>query len=159
MMKLKIACLSVILFFFSYNLSSNANVIKTIHPTTLVVSTKKTYNVGLRNTDGSFRKFKSPQAGYNALVRDIEIKQSGNSSVIDSSSTIKELVEIYAPKFENNTKKYLSVLVDSLNIFNHTKINTINKHLLAKFILMQENRKIYNLLFKTKSICVSQTEN
>jgi hypothetical protein len=164
-MKLKIACLSLFLFIFSYNLGSNTktNMLGLIQNKTIIATTTKssgkTINIGLRRPDGSFRKFKDPQSAFNALKRDIEIKQSGNSQVVDSNSTLKEFINIYVPQVENNTKKYLNILADSLNVHTHIEINKINPFLLAKFILMLENRKIYNVLFKTKTTCVSQTEN
>jgi len=150
MKKLKTIILCIAILLVTYNLSPNTMICKAI-PAQEEGQKPEAYNVGLRKANGAFRKFKTPQAGYDALVNDIEIKQSGRSRVIDSDATLEKLIAIYTPSIENNTKKYLRVLTDSLNISKHTPIQEINKHSLAKFILMLENKKVFNLLFKTKT--------
>lgn len=137
------------MIFISYNLSPNVTIASSIH--TKKDDLKLSYNVGLRKANGAFRKFTTPQAGYDALVNDIEIKQSGRSKVIDQSATLEEFISLYVPRIENNTVKYLHTIMDSLQVQKHTPIVEINKHSLAKFILMLENKKVFNLLFKTKT--------
>jgi len=149
MKKLKTIILCIAILFVTYNLSPNTMICKTI-PIQEEGQKPDSYNVGLRKANGAFRKFKTPQAGYNALVHDIELKQTGKSRVIDSTSTIEEFILVYVPRHENNTIKYLHTIIDSLQIPKHTPIQEINKHSLAKYILMLENKKVFNLLFKTK---------
>lgn len=146
MKKLKTIILCIAILFVTYNLSPNTMICKAI-PMVEEVQKPLIYNVGLRKANGAFRKFKTPEAGYNALVNDIEIKQSGRSKVIDSTATLEEFIKIYVPSFENHTMKYLRILVDSLQVPKCTPIIEINKHSLAKYILMLENKKVFNLLF------------
>lgn len=146
MKKLKAIVLCVLILIISHNLNSSVIANKFI-PQRHIVERALLYNVGLRHANGTFRKFKTPEAGYNALVNDIEIKQSGRSKVIDSTATLEEFIKIYVPSYENNTIKYLHILMDSLQVPKHTPIIEINKHSLAKYILMLENKKIFNILF------------
>ena len=150
MKRLKTIILCIAILFVTYNLSPNTMICKAI-PNMEEGQRPITYNVGLRKANGAFRKFKTPQAGYDALVHDIELKQNGKSRVMDSTATIEKFISIYAPRSENNTLKYLHTIIDSLQVPKHTPIQEVNKHSLAKFILMLENKKVFNLLFKTKT--------
>jgi len=146
MKKLKIIILCAMISFISYNLSPNTIICKDI-PQQKVQTKVLAYNVGLRKANGRFRKFTTPEAGYNALVNDIEIKQSGRSHVMDSTVTLEEFIQLYVPSFENNTSKYINILRDSLQVPKHTPLTMIDKFSLAKYILMMENKKIFDLLF------------
>ena len=91
--------------------------------------------------------FRTNQEGFNALIHDIELKQSGRSKVLDSTSTIEEFVRVYTPKIENDTENYLRSVIEYLGIERDKPINEIDSHMMAKIILKLENVRTYKRLF------------
>lgn len=67
----------------------------------------------LRRGDGSFYHYRSPKEGYLAMKKDIQLKISGDSSSMKAKlgdnykPTIKNLLKVYAPPHENDTKHYV----------------------------------------------------
>lgn len=68
-------------------------------------------NVGLLNKNagnlkdpatGNFRKFTDPNAGYQALISDLEYKKSGQSPHIKPGGSILDLANVWAPASDNN---------------------------------------------------------
>lgn len=51
---------------------------------------------------GGFVKFSSPEEGYQALVNDLKIKQSGRSAHIKPGASLEELGNVWAPPSDNN---------------------------------------------------------
>ena len=105
------------------------------------------FNVGIRKQNGSFRLFKTAQDGFDAIVRDIELKQNGKSCVLDSTSTIEEFIYAYVPQKENDTEKYLKKVLKFLDVDRDEPINTIDSRLIAKIILKLESGRTYHKLF------------
>jgi hypothetical protein len=90
---------------------------------------------------GYWAKFDSPEAGYEALISDIEAKQSGNTKTgLNGDSTLAEFISAYAPASDNNdTEKYISNVSDELGVNSDTKIKDIDSRELAKIIAKRES--------------------
>lgn len=70
-------------------------------------------NYGTKEKPNIFAVFNSLEKGWAALRRDTEIKATGRSSTgLKATDSILKFCEIYAPKFENDSKRYAEVLVD-----------------------------------------------
>lgn len=60
-----------------------------------------------------FAVFNTLEKGWAALRRDVEIKATGRSSTgLKASDSILKFCEVYAPKFENDSKRYADFLVE-----------------------------------------------
>lgn len=99
-----------------------------------------------------FRVFGSLEAGWKALVHDFEIKQSGMSSVITPSDTVRKYISIYAPASENDTKAYIKYIQQN-GIDIDKPINSLSHdetmHLLET-IVKRESPNSYEYLFNPK---------
>ena len=106
-------------------------------------------NVGnLRSVKtGKFRYFNSFKDGYNALLKDISIKQSGKSAHINNDATIAEFISVYAPPSENNTDNYIRVVCNLLSAKADVKFATIDVRALAKAIIYVEDYNLYNEMY------------
>lgn len=87
---------------------------------------------GATQGEGGFAKFSSPQAGYEALKRQIQL-DSGRGLTVES------FVSKYAPPTENNTKQYIQQIVAMTGANPKTPINKINIDTLAKAIAKKES--------------------
>ena len=95
---------------------------------------------GASQGEGGFAKFESPQAGYQALVNDLTAKQSGKSRTgLTGNSTLKELMNVYAPPVENDTGAYVNELAKRLGISINKKIKDIDIMKLAMEIASIES--------------------
>ena len=82
--------------------------------------------------EGGFAKFESPQAGYDALKRQIELDKSRNL-------TLEQFINKFAPPSENDTSLYIKQATDNLNVPRDTVLNNISTESLAKFMAMKES--------------------
>jgi hypothetical protein len=96
---------------------------------------------------GKFRSFDTMEDGYKALIKDLELKITGKSIWTDENTTLQDMINIYAPSFENNTNLYIKVVCQELNITPCTKINTLKPEYLARGIIKMEHRNIYNIIY------------
>lgn len=87
-------------------------------------ATKKVDNNAgnLRDKAGNFQTFATPKAGYVALEKDIKIKLSGKSPAMKAKlgakykPTLKNVLHVYAPPHENNTKNYIKFVAKKAKI-------------------------------------------
>lgn len=101
-------------------------------------------------TTGRFRSFDFLRDGYEALLFDIECKQTGNSSYADSSTTIQDFIFIYAPPIENNTHRYVAEVCNTLDIDMNIVIGSLNKSDIARAIIKVEDPILYNEMYSIK---------
>jgi len=94
-----------------------------------------------------FRYFKTLEDGYYALVKDITYKQTGRSSYLKPESTVRELIYVYAPPFENNSKNYVNLVCKELNIDKDTPIKDVCTLDLVRAIIKIEDYKLYSLMY------------
>ena len=75
---------------------------------------------GATKGSNGFAKFKTPQAGFDALIKQIRLDASRNL-------TLRQFVYKYAPPTSNNTKAYLQSIVKTLGISPDAKLKQVIK--------------------------------
>lgn len=104
------------------------------------------YNAGnLRNSDGSFQSFSTPEEGRNALVNQLIRYQTGNTKTkARPDMNLYEAMSVYAPASDNNNpKRYAEFIANKLNISPDTPIKNINAENWADAISIMEGNKSY----------------
>ena len=96
---------------------------------------------------GKFLKFETIREGYDALIKDLEIKQTGKSWIVSKDADIRELIYARSPAFENDTERYIRNVCKGLGMPDSTKISTINKHDFAKWIIRSEDVELFKLMY------------
>lgn len=82
----------------------------------------------IRNADGSFKSFDTPDAGLAALREDLLTKVNGKSPAMASkfgdnyTPTIRSLISTWAPNSENDTKSYIDHVSKSSGIDPDTQL-------------------------------------
>jgi hypothetical protein len=94
-----------------------------------------------------YRKFNTLEDGYNALYRDIRIKQTNRSKYVKAYSSLEEFVHVFAPSAENNTEHYINHLCTNLNVDRNIQILTIPTDSLVKYIIQMEDHNLFNLMY------------
>ena len=81
------------------------------------------FQLGVR--DG-FAYFYNDDIGFYALLYDLWIKASGRStSGLKASSTLKDLIFVYAPPIENNSSAYLEFILRETGFKETTKLSEL----------------------------------
>jgi len=97
---------------------------------------------GATQGGGNFAKFETPQAGWEALINDIEAKKASGGK-LDSNSTLSEMIAVYAPKEDNNDPaSYAQTVARNLGISINTPIGKIDTYQLAKAIAKHESSTV-----------------
>ena len=87
----------------------------------------------LRPINGKgYRRFNTLEDGYDALLNDLTIKQSGRSRYLSDTATIAEFTRVYAPCTQNNTNIYIKHLCDELQVTANTRLTEVDVRALAK---------------------------
>jgi hypothetical protein len=80
-----------------------------------------------------FAKFETPEAGYQALLKQIDIRTR-------QGETLGEYIRQYAPAADhNNTSAYLKNAMDALGTSETVKLSDLDREVLAKFQIKQES--------------------
>ena len=80
-----------------------------------------------------FAKFETPDAGYQALLKQIDIRTR-------QGETLGEYIRQYAPAADhNNTSAYLKNAIDALGTSETVKLSDLDRSALAKFQIKQES--------------------
>jgi len=87
---------------------------------------------GASEGEGRFAKFETPQEGYKALQKQIEIDK-------ERDMTVREFVSKYAPPSENNTTLYIQQFNDNLGSNENTHLKDLDTKKVAKFMAMKES--------------------
>jgi hypothetical protein len=87
---------------------------------------------GASQGEGGFAKFSSPEAGYQALMKQVQLDQS-------RGFTVQQFVNKYAPPNENNTSQYINQFTAALGVGSNTLISTLDPALIAKFMAQKES--------------------
>lgn len=93
---------------------------------------------GATQGKGGFAKFSSPQAGYQALIDDLNAKKAPGGN-LGPQSTLQELVFVYAPPSENASQQYVEQIAKMLGVSANTPIGQIDTFKLAKAIAKKES--------------------
>src|ERR1035437_493213 len=117
----------------------------------------------LKNPDGSWQTFATPQAGFQALMNDVQVKQSGNSThaipdgpnagqKLTASSSLTDMMRIYAPtKDHNDPVSYANIVAKNLGISADTAIGQIPTDALSAQIAQHEDGTYWNAINKAQS--------
>lgn len=123
------------------NLSFGVNV-----PSNLKVSigsgaAVKNNNPGnLRNTDGSWMHFSTPQEGFKALTGYLARAVSGDHKAYNGNDSIYDFFSHYAPSSDNNNpKSYAESVAKQLGVSPNAKISSLNITNWAKAIAAHES--------------------
>lgn len=102
----------------------------------------------IRGKDGKFINFATPEDGYNALVRDITIKLSGKSRMMqwkfgkNYKPTIAKLIYVYAPPHENDYKRYVMFLSEHTGIHPDQILTAADVEVIVQqMIVMEQGHK------------------
>lgn len=87
---------------------------------------------GAHAGESGFAKFPSPEAGFHALTKQVQLDQS-------RGLTLESFIHKYAPPIENDTKQYIAQATKALGVPSDTPINKLSPVALAKFIAMKES--------------------
>lgn len=104
-------------------------------------------NPGNLKYSNDFARFNTMEHGYLKLINDLTIKTTGKSIHLDSTATLQDFCNVYCPKHENNTDKYINDLCVELNVKRDTMIKYLNIAALAKAIIKLEDITIYKSLY------------
>lgn len=100
---------------------------------------------------GGFAKFDSPEAGFQALIDDLNYKKSGKSTNVipngpnkgkrlTGDTSLIDMIRIYAPTADqNNPESYANTIANNLGIDVNTKIKDISTQDLAEQIAKHES--------------------
>lgn len=97
---------------------------------------------GATKGDKGFAKFNSYEEGMQALINDLQAKQSGKSRTgLKSSSSLQDLINVYAPASDNNNPtSYANTVAQSLGVSPNTPIKDLDTQNLAKAMAVVEDR-------------------
>jgi len=101
------------------------------------------------NSQAGFRQFPDMKSGYKALIHDLEAKISGRSKFTSGDETLEELIYIYAPPSENNSKAYVSKVALMLEVSISEPIANLDVHQLAKAIIYVEDIRLFKKIYST----------
>lgn len=87
---------------------------------------------GAHAGEKGFAKFSTPEAGFHALTKQVQLDQS-------RGLTLESFIHKYAPPIENDTKQYIAQAESALGVPSNTPINKLSPVALAKFIAMKES--------------------
>jgi hypothetical protein len=82
--------------------------------------------------DNGFAKFKTPEEGFNALIRQV-------AKDAERGDTIESFIKAYAPESENDTAKYIEDLANILGVDPSTKLDTLDLSEVAKAVARLES--------------------
>jgi len=96
---------------------------------------------------GKFKVFSSPEEGYIALLHDLNLKITGRSLWTDSTTTIEEFINIYAPSFENDVENYLKVFSSETGLKRTDLLKNQRAEHIARGIIKMETKDLYNQFY------------
>lgn len=94
----------------------------------------------LRNIDGSWQKFKTPDEGFKALLGYVERAKSGDQKRYNANQSLYQFFNIYAPSGDNNLpNQYAESVAKKLGVSPNTPIGKLNTLAFAKAIANHES--------------------
>ena len=90
---------------------------------------------GASQGEGGFARFPTPEAGYQALISQIQLDAS-------RGLTLEEFINKYAPPIENDTSLYLRQMVSAVGASPTTPLKNINLDTLARAMAKKESSTI-----------------
>lgn len=101
----------------------------------------RTNNPGnLKNPDGSWMRFSTPEEGFQALMGYVERAKQGDHDSYHGDQTLYKFFSVYAPSTDkNNPRAYAQSVANRLKVSVHTKISQIPTATLAAEIARHES--------------------
>jgi len=143
------------IFGINYEKSGNSKIIKTymsneVHRKSLILHKNNPGNLKSFKT-GRYKVFKTLEAGYSALLYDLNLKIIGRSLWTDSTTTIHDFISIYANgSIKKENHKYIKIFCSETGLQPTDLLNTQNAELVAQGIIKVENGDLYHQLYSTK---------
>ena len=94
-----------------------------------------------------FRVFKTLKEGYVALLHDLNLKITGKSNWTDSTTTIYDFINIYAPSFENDVDSYIRIFCSETGLQKNHLLKTQEAEIFARGIIKVEDVNLYHELY------------
>lgn len=91
--------------------------------------------VGASQGEGGFARFPTPEAGYQALINQIQLDAS-------RGLTLEKFINKYAPPVENDTSLYLRQMISATGASPTTPLKSINLDTLARAMAKKESSTI-----------------
>lgn len=106
---------------------------------------------------GQWQKFSTPQEGFQALMNDIQLKQTGKSRTgLNGNSTLAQFTSVYAPASDGNDPiGYANTIAKQLGISTNTPIGQIPTAQLAAAVAQHEDGRYWAALTSGQSNAVS----
>lgn len=98
---------------------------------------------GASQGEGGFARFESPEAGYQAVKKQIDLDAS-------RGHTVSSFVSKYAPPVENDTNTYIAQATKDLGVTPDTPVKDVDSDKLAKFIIKKESSSSVGTRYKVK---------
>ncbi len=97
---------------------------------------------------GAWQVFSSPQEGFQALMSDIQGKQTGNTRTgLNGNSTLAQFTSVYAPASDgNNPAGYAQSIAKQLGVSVNTPIGQIPSASLAAAVAQHEDGRYWNAI-------------
>ena len=107
----------------------------------------------IKDSTGKFKVFSTPQEGYAALLNDLEIKKTGQSTTgIKPEHTLVDFANVYAPKSDkNDPAQYAANLANLMGVNPDTQIKDLDSGKWAEAIAQSEG-------YKNKAVDVKQVQ-
>lgn len=94
----------------------------------------------LRNTDGSWMKFSTPEEGFRGLMGYLERAKTGNHTAYNPGQTLYQFFAKYAPAADsNNPKAYAEAVAKRMGISPNTTISKLDTLAFAREIARHES--------------------
>lgn len=93
---------------------------------------------------GKYLRFTNVNTGLEALCRQVELYKSGKSKYTDSTTTLRQLIDLYV----GNRNNYHRKIAKDLKVIDTTLIHTINTDSLVKYIIKYEQGYYFKQLYK-----------
>lgn len=90
----------------------------------------------IRNTEGGFRKFNTPEDGMKAQANQLIRYQLGKTTG-RNLDTIQDIISTWAPSNENNTSEYIAYMASKMGMPSNQKIDFSDAQTLGKFMYFQ----------------------
>ena len=103
---------------------------------------------------GAWQKFATPQEGFQALVNDLQGKQTGNTHTgLNANSTLLQFTSVYAPAGDgsNNPTAYAQDLAQKLGVTVNTPIGQLDTQKFAAAVASHEDGAYWNAINQGQS--------
>ncbi|MGU7747596.1 hypothetical protein ACV2YS_19900 [Enterobacter hormaechei] len=86
--------------------------------------------------EARFAKFNTPEEGFRALANQLTLYSNGKSKATGGKklNTVEDIIKVYAPESENNTKNYISSLSKKMGVESGQQLDMTNPEVMTQLI-------------------------